>query len=470
MNKFLYTIIALIALSVCSCKKSESESLPDINSLRPYKMDITDAKSLGLSSGKGRNGSYGEELYDKGLFKIDEHGNISTVAIYFITDDEGNKTFQSYNISVIPQYMEKVSPDFLLLTRCTYRNDTNNTYPYINYSNLLVRISDGLIFCADNIIDYLENASFKEDKDGALYSNNGSVVGKITVSDGLATFQQINTTGSGIYGKHMFLLNDGIICSVPGDEALLDPSASTHCCLLWPNGGFREMSTPYYWGVPSDISTISRAMFQVTKHKILIVNTYTDKSGQEYIVLGNVKIGNSPDDVVFSNPILTIPIPNDKADASWNAFCETSSHYIFKFEEWLNNDNLFVIVIDKLRLEYEIKDITCHVSFYDRCKFNDRYYTAGRYKNEYDKTGFSWFDTKTYQSGFVESDLPYLDRYDLNKEYKYRWDYTSGYITYEAVRPSDGYNITVKADITTGRVETIEKAPDRVFATLITLS
>ena len=52
MNKFLYTIIALIALSVCSCKKSESESLPDINSLRPYKMDITDAKSLGLSSGK----------------------------------------------------------------------------------------------------------------------------------------------------------------------------------------------------------------------------------------------------------------------------------------------------------------------------------------------------------------------------------------------------------------------------------
>ena len=51
-------------------------------------------------------------------------------------------------------------------------------------------------------------------------------------------------------------------------------------------------------------------------------------------------------------------------------------------------------------------------------------------KNEYDKTGFSWFDTKTYQSGFVESDLPYLDRYDLNKEYKYRWDYTSGYITY----------------------------------------
>ena len=100
MSKSLYVLVAVIALLMCSCQK-DGVSLPD--GLRPYKLDLSGAKSLGLNneSSATRGSDDKGQLYDRGLF---------TVAVYFTVDKNGDKKLQDHNISIDPYVCGRLRP------------------------------------------------------------------------------------------------------------------------------------------------------------------------------------------------------------------------------------------------------------------------------------------------------------------------------------------------------------------------
>lgn len=463
MNRFSYGLIAIIALLMCSCKK-DGMNIP--SGIRPYKMDIVGAKAIGCNNGSTTKASDGEmQLYDRGLFKIDEQGNISTVATYFTEDKKGNKDFKDYKITVTPGVfdygpygrpaVQKISSDFLLFIGCGYYFENGEMPTELNneYRYLLVRISDGLIFHIPNefFLSYMDYASFAEDKYGTLYVNNGNVVGKITVADGTATFQQINTTGSGTTQGDIVVLENGVVCSMGID-------ISRDVTFLWPNGGFCSTAEKIEG---------SNHYFSVEDGLLCVSESYDSDSDKTICSLRYVNVGNIPGDISLTDSFATFTVK----PGLWiykEYFLETETHYMF----YSDDDGL--IAVNKRNGEHKIipvENIPPFPSFSPQCKFDGKYWSITDFDDE-NGPGFYWFDPNTFQYGFVKVDnLPSYAESEFYNYYPSAEDnYTDGYVNFEVVRPSDGYNITIKINITTGRTEVLESAPERIFTTFIRLS
>ena len=462
MSKSLYVLVAVIALLMCSCQK-DGVSLPD--GLRPYKLDLSGAKSLGLNneSSATRGSEDKGQLYDRGLFKIDEQGNVSTVAVYFTVDKNGDKKLQDHNISIDPYRMWKITPDYLLLGDCSYYFENGETADELwKYSHLLVRISDGLIFWVSDIWQYIGDdpwghltARFIEDDEGNLYFNNGTMVGRITVTDGIATFQQINTTGSGIVEGYttIHLLKNGVTCT----GSLYELS------FLWPNGGFCYSTDIDDFNLDRD--DYSKPWFQFVEGGVLFVRELSDEAYTTSLY--NVIVGDTPGDVSLSEPLLSVPSEIFPA-IDPETFFETETHYLlFGNPQPGLGPHHYVLAINKQSLEWEKIRVLFYPKFTPMHEYDGKYWLTTEIGDE-NGNGFYWFDSHTFQSGFVKADTPFVSSFPTPSGGEY--DYSNGYITYEAIRQSDGYNITVKIDITTGQAEVLERAPEKAFAILVTLS
>lgn len=463
MNRFSYGLIAIIVLLMCSCKKN-GINVP--NGIRPYKMDIVGATAIGCNNGNTTKAADGEmQLYDRGLFKIDGQGNISTVTTYFTEDKKGNKDFKDYKITVTVNEIERIGSDLLLFKGCWYYFENGEpAYDLGKYMYLLVKISDGLIFHVPNeIYDSCigKFAKFTEDKEGAVYSNNGRVVGKITVFGSTATFQQINTTGSGIVLGDFVVLENGVVCSMDGfyfDDVTF----------LWPNGGFCS-AKDIINGNPNN-----RYYYVFVKDGILCMHEYYSYNEGTNYSFHYVNAGNNPGDISLTDAFSNIFIGKgeDNITIYKSVFLETETHYLF-------NSGSCIYAVNKQTGEHKIIPIENYrPAFLPLYEFDGKYWRMTDIDDE-NGPGFYWFDPTSFQSGFVKVDN--LPSYAESKFYEYedtidnsdgysKDGYSNGYINFEVVRPSDGYNIIIKIDITTGRVEVLENAPERIFTTFIKLS
>ena len=261
--KRLSTIVLVLAslLPTTSCSddqpgSSTTNTTKEYNKLRIGRMDLSGAVSVGLKNGDSRaiNGEY----LSSGMYKIDADGNITAVAVYFSTDTLGNRLEHEEKLRIVPKNLFNISDNYLMVTDCSYYDSdgdkVSDKWEYnedtdegkwirqdVPYKHLLVRKSDGKIWCVDNISETILSGSsklageFVESNSGDLYFIKKAAF-KFNFTNDSASFEQI-TTGDGV-----FYSPDGIIVTDNGIVGEFDNryEFESEIYFGWPHSGFTE--------------------------------------------------------------------------------------------------------------------------------------------------------------------------------------------------------------------------------------
>ena len=198
MNNYFKTIIVVItAILSISCQPDEpgSHGAVDYGKTRLGRIDLTGAKQLAIKTSNKQQQETDGKYLSEGLYKIDDSGNISTAVMYITTDTLGNSLKREHAIKIVPKELFKVTEDYALAIFCNYYDadcenwitkEDEQTFVRQNvpHRNLLIRLSDGKIWCVDNVLDkFITDAdkswvkhellagNWKHDKKGALYLN-----------------------------------------------------------------------------------------------------------------------------------------------------------------------------------------------------------------------------------------------------------------------------------------------------------
>ena len=263
--KLLIALIGLYTTTACS-DKNDGPDIPNVNynKLKIGRMDLSGAVSVGLKNEDNSRAINGEYL-SAGMYKIDTDGNIYAVAVYFTTDTLGNRLDHEERLRIVPKNLENISKDYLLVIDCSYYdregdkvsdkwefNEETEECRWIKqdvpYKHLLVRKSDGKIWCVDNIKDnILDNAGsswnpkwysigeFIESNRGDLYFVNHEAY-KFNLSSDDASFEQIATGDGNIYHPDGTIVTDnGIIGEYKNSYN------ESELYFGWPHSGFTNL-------------------------------------------------------------------------------------------------------------------------------------------------------------------------------------------------------------------------------------
>lgn len=257
-----------------SCADTPSDGINRINygNLRIGKMDLSGAKSIGFKSKDGTRAIDGEYV-SAGMYKVDENGNISAVAVYFTTDTLGNRLEHEEKLRIVPSHLENLTENYFMVTDCSYYDSDNDLvkdkWEYdeatdestwiqqdVPYKNLLVRKSDGKIWCIDNIIDQICSHGYG-DYSGKYYcslegifiqSNHGDLYFthkyrrsfKFNLSGDYPSFEQI-TTGDGMpsnNSREIIVTDSGIVGAYRQDRS---DGYGLELYFGWPHSGFTRL-------------------------------------------------------------------------------------------------------------------------------------------------------------------------------------------------------------------------------------
>lgn len=154
-------VITSVALTT-SCSE-ESIGRVNYDQTASARMDLTGAVSIGVSQGKSQTRAIDGEYLSAGMYKIDANGDIHAVAVYF-----SDKSQHEEIVRVAPHGLESITENYMIAVECDYYDSDNDLIQDlwiddgeddvkiikkdIPYKNLLIRKSDGKIWCIDNII------------------------------------------------------------------------------------------------------------------------------------------------------------------------------------------------------------------------------------------------------------------------------------------------------------------------------
>lgn len=252
----------LTLLFMCGCSNDGPALKTDYGKLRIGRMDLSGAVSIGLKGQGNSSRAIDGEYLSAGLYKVDASGNISAVGVYFTTDTLGNRLEHEEALRVVPGHLFDLTDNYMLVVNCDYydsdgdfvsnkyNTDENGDDHFIKqdvpYKDLLVRKSDGKIWCVDNIADMLYwyyytyesyglEGEFKEDSHGSLYfSDRGGYVYKFNLQESSSAFEQI--TANIQMFEDFFILDNGVVWSYRNGS----PTSSLH--IGWPHSGFQEIT------------------------------------------------------------------------------------------------------------------------------------------------------------------------------------------------------------------------------------
>ena len=215
-------------------------------------MDLSGAVSVGLKNGDSR--AIDGEYLSSGMYKIDADGNITAVAVYFSTDTLGNRLEHEEKLRIVPKNLFNISDNYLMVTYCSYYDSdgdkVSDKWEYnedtdeskwikqdVPYKHLLVRKSDGKIWCVDNISETILSGSsglagkFVESNSGDLYfiAKSSKAAFKFNFTNDSASFEQI-TTGDGAisYPDDIIVTDNGIVGEFSKKDIYFG----------WPHSGF----------------------------------------------------------------------------------------------------------------------------------------------------------------------------------------------------------------------------------------
>lgn len=194
----LLTAVAMIGFISCSEESEPFMSKFANGEVLPGRIDLSGAVSLAMGRTQTNSRAIDGDYLSSSLYKIDQFGRISAVAVYFTTDKDGNRLEHEEKLRLCPDYLKKLTNNYVLAVSCSYYDkdgdevrdkwiemDGNEDDGYwieqdVPYKNLLIRLSDGKIWCIDQIFDDIWDwyhlsvkGEFKEDNNGVLYHNVG---------------------------------------------------------------------------------------------------------------------------------------------------------------------------------------------------------------------------------------------------------------------------------------------------------
>jgi len=212
--------------------------------------------SIGLKDNNGSSRAIDGEYLSAGLYKVDAQGNISAVGVYFTTDTLGNRLEHEEVLRVVPEQLYNLTDNYMLARDCDYYDcdgdivkdrymteyDEERTRQAVPYKNLLVRKSDGKIWCVDNISELLYGdyrnrllGNFNEDAAGALYfrkndGHEGGLVYKFNLQEDSSSLEQLTNTSETMWRFHVAY--NGVIWSYY--SFWVEPFL-----FEWPHSGFQ---------------------------------------------------------------------------------------------------------------------------------------------------------------------------------------------------------------------------------------
>ncbi|MDE5595058.1 MAG: hypothetical protein K2I89_05760 [Muribaculaceae bacterium] len=522
------TVICLFLMSSCS---TDDGLRVDYSKLRLGRMDLSGAVSLGLKTAGSSSRAIEGEYLSAGLYKIDAAGNISAVGVYFTTDETGNRLEHEEVLNVAPRAIFNLTDNYLLALDCSYYDrdgdyvngkfDGDNWIPQdVPYHSLLVRKSDGKIWCVDNIVGMLQYGSYEggdfhlklsgtyKEVSGVLYYNYKGYIYRFNFADDSASFEQITKNPNSYSSFH--ILDNGVVWSWTNSEygyrsygnfswfnsgfswfnssdvfeewysnnlpvlSLSDIAEELSSCeieCLWSSGMSLILSE--IGGKPILIATVPGGRFSVfDRYSEQYINhmKYSDKI-REYIVenrptamMFEINVGDIPGSVSLNdNPIILkyqygddIVFYSNQFELSWTSI----SSYLF------GENYILVVLADKTLTKIDTKKRTWEIiKKLDFTPELENLYREKAWKISDSASPFGayWFDTITYEDGFInfKVEIP---------SYMHRSDFINGKVIYSGLNQTTGNKETIVIDITTGEgVHSVTEA-EMYFETLIPLN
>lgn len=450
MRKILLRIVVM-AMFITSCSTDDGNPDDGAKTIKMERLELEGAKYLSLAGSVRSEDS----TSDIGLFKIDDQGNVSAVALCCEVTENGVTQIRK-DIDVIPRQLVSLSRMYTLMLNCDFKISDNEYFDMRAYYepdsygpfNILVRNDDGKIFYIPQSANkYFENPDVINasiDTKGTVYMLSGEDLLSISQQNGDLLLTQINPEGIMAEGNEVWPLDNGtIVLNSYGD----------FFSFFYPNGGFENI-------FPSDEDHIYY-LFKAEDGRIkaIEVKRYEGTPQNEYVVTFNdYYVGTS----VGHNSSSTISSISSGTDYSTNFGDPNYLDWVSKIQAnwkiWIypvyeSEDRYFLgqsLVIDKGTLQFSALDWYQSNSVIFPTK--DNVYKGLAWSVS--SSGASWFNIKTMESGVVNFDLSQVGDFVLMDFYE---NIPLGEVIVTGARNSDGKQIICKIDIETGHVVSLEE-------------
>ena len=404
------------------------------------RFDLANGQAL-ATLGSAQSRATDGEFSGTEMFKLGDDGQLTAIGVFVNEDGEESRS----NLTVSPNAVYNLTDNYMAFELCAYYDaDGDRVTVSDEYHDLIVRRSDGLIFSTIGIggshyISFKPDfSSFVEDGAGRLLAcfwGEPGCIGRITLSNGKGTWEQLSTDSSPImYSEYprVFAMARGLV------GATAYRGFGTYASVIYPNGGY-------------DVFNDHTGTSMVLDEGILELS-----NNPKYIHLGTAYGESTVEDLPW----------NEYLDSHAQSWYETSDKVIFKGSSNYNDRSLFYASFDKrtkattaIKPEYEDnlelwKENLCSDGrFYGVASENGKILKAVS------------FDPVTLD--YTTKDLNIANEIDITYIAN---DSRNAKAQMTGTRRSDGYKVAVSVNLKTAETDIIFSDPNRAIISLIPLN
>lgn len=319
MNKYIASLVIVLCACFLGGCSEEANMHKDFSKMLPGRMNLTGAVRVGLkteSSSRAIEGEYASA----GLYKVDAAGNISAVGVYFTTDTEGNRLEHEEYLHVAPKKLYNLSQNYMVAFFCEYYDKDGDlvkddyykddveyyVHKEVPYQHLLIRKTDGKIWCIDNIFRELYSDGiynlyprcFLEDPNGVLHTCDGF---RFNLDVLFPSYERVFETKHGNVCPNWGILDNGVRVTIGST----DISKGGGIAFRWPQSGFQILSR-------DDCNSAIKENYKFPLRKDLIVETasYLQNSGKytELYLEPSVRDEDCLVHITPTGPLLILPL------------------------------------------------------------------------------------------------------------------------------------------------------------------
>lgn len=529
VKSFYLLLLEIITASIlCGCNNEPF----DYSKLYINRMDLSGAKSLVLIKDDATRAIEGEFL-SAGLYKMDENGNLTAVAVFFTEDkDGGNHKESTHTLTIKPKEIYDISKSYMIAEKCTYYDQDGDEVSSVSsgsYSHLLIRKTDGRIWKANHGgggYREIENSCYRETDKGDLYRRYHGVIYKYNLDSNSPTLDQI-TKYINFFGGSYNIQDNGVFWEARKHRGYYRNLILEYINIEWPYSGHTtlynsDLSKLAYGSEQfaadqfgfEDITTITlrsddhvfMGNYSFDQKPLIILNPeisgYNDgyqtsiseeennkfqQFCHEFIRANFLEIGDTWGDIHFGdNPIILQQPPAEFVGTASN-LSHSNPNVGYRIRDVYPTDD-YVLVIDVSekpwltlidlkkhewrwlrQLETPLCFNNAEINSYPSVRFSNRIWFVD---NTIEHFGCRWLDLNNFEDGFTPFDFTLPDDRKNSKgsySVSYKFD-NNGMLTSSWTSNVDGNTYFLKIDILSGHGELTMKEEEMKSYSIIPLN